>query len=164
VRAPIGVLSASRGTSYGSGGAQLGLGAWELGGGAEAKRSLSELLEVLLGAEAAYRFEDHVLGAARARRLGPRADVALGLRALPADWLSTSVAFRLRLTGDVTLGGRRLDGTSERWWTLVLGVGLFDRATRLRSSVTLSIDPPLGGFARGAAAAGALSVGLGYGH
>jgi hypothetical protein len=164
LRAPIGVLSARRSSSFGSGGAQLGLGAWELGGGAEAKRSLNELLEVLLGGEAAYRFEDHVLGPARPRRLGPRADVALGLRALPAPWLSTSVAFRLRLAGDVTLAGRRLDGTSERWWTVVLGAAVFDQGTRLRSSVALSVDPPLGGFARGAAAGAALSVALGYGH
>ena len=163
LRAPLGVFSANRSTSFGSGGAQLGLGAWELGGGVEAKRALRPDFELLLGGEAAYRFEDHVLGRGRVRQLGPRADVALGARVLPAAWLSSSVALRLRLAGDVSLAGHRLDGTSERSWSIVVGGSVFDSSSRLRSSLTLSVDPPLGGFARGSTSATALSVALGYG-
>jgi hypothetical protein len=58
----------------------------------------------LLGVESAYRLEDHALGAARARQLGPRADVALSARVLPSDWSATSAALRLRMTGDVDVG------------------------------------------------------------
>jgi hypothetical protein len=163
LRAPLGVLSASRAASFGSGGAQLGLGAWELGGGLEAKRTLLPKLELLLGGEAAYRFEDHVLGPDRPRKLGPRADVALGARILPAAWFSSSVALRLRLAGDVSLSGRRLEGTSERLGSVVVGGSVFDAGTRLRSSLTFSIDPPLAGFSRGSTSAAALSVALGYG-
>jgi len=163
VRAPLGVLAQSRTSSFGSGGAQLGLGAWELGLGVEAKRAILPRVEVLLGVEGAYRFEDHVLGPARPRQLGPRADVALGARALPSDWLATSVALRWRMTGDVTLGGRRLTGTAERLWSLVLGAAVYERSSKLRSSITLSVDPPLGSLSVGSTAAAALSVALGYG-
>jgi hypothetical protein len=167
LRAPLGSLARDRTTSFGSGGAQLGLGAWELGGGLEASRSILPKLEVLVGAEGAYRFEDHVLG--RARRLGPRVDATLGARVLPSAWFASSVALRARMTADVTLGAgaegadRRLDGTAERLWSIVLGAAVYDQKSKLRSSLTLSVDPPLGSFSVGSTAAAALSVGLGYG-
>jgi hypothetical protein len=161
VRAPLGALARDRAASFGSGGAQRGLGAWELGGGLELARSLSPELELSLGGEAAYRFEDHVLGPAR--RLGPRVDLALGARALPASWLGASLALRVRATGDVSLSGRRLDGTSERLWTVVAGANFYDAWSRLRSAVTLSVDPPLPGLSRGSTAAVALGVSLGLG-
>lgn len=163
VRAPLGVLARSRTSSFGSGGAQLGLGAWELGVGAEAKRAILPRLDLLLGVEAAYRFEDHVLGPSRPRQLGPRADVALGARVLPSDWFVTSAALRLRMTGDVTLDERRLAGTAERLWSIVVGAAVYERSSKLRSSITLSIDPPLGSLSVGSTAAAALSVALGYG-
>lgn len=169
LRAPLGVLARNRTTSFGSGGAQLGLGTWEVGAGLDASRSLLPKLELLLGAEAAYRFEDHVLG--RSRRLGPRLDAALGARVSPSAWLAASLALRARITGDVALGQpgggaeRRLPGTGERLWSVVLGASAYDRRTRLRSQVTLSVDPPvdIGRFSVGSTAAAALSVGLGYG-
>jgi hypothetical protein len=163
VRAPLGVLAESRTSSFGSGGAQLGLGAWELGLGVEAKRAILPRLDLLLGAEGAYRFEDHVLGPGRARQLGPRADVALGARVLPLAWLATSVALRLRMTGDVTVAERRLPGTAERLWSIVVGAAFYDRSSKLRSSITLSVDPPFGSLSVGSTAAAALSVALGYG-
>ncbi len=164
VRAPLGTSSVGRAPSFGSGGAQLGLGAWELGGGLEVTRSLVQELELMLGAEAAYRFEDHVLGMARARQLGPRADVALGVRVLPSAWLSGSVALRGRMSGDVTLDGRRLDGTAERLWSVVVGVGVYERKSGLRSSVTLSVDPRSGSVPGvGSTRAAALGAALGYG-
>lgn len=161
VRAPLGALARDRAGSFGSGGAQRGLGAWELGGGLELTRSLLPELELSLGGEAAYRFEDHVLGPAR--QLGPRVDAALGARALAASWLGASLALRLRMTGDASLSGRRLDGTSERLWTVAAGVNMYDPRSRLRSAVTLSLDPPLAGFSRGSTAAMALGVSLGIG-
>jgi hypothetical protein len=163
VRAPLGVLAQSRTSSFGSGGAQLGLGAWELGFGAEAKRAILPRLDALLGVEGAYRFEDHVLGPGRSRQLGPRADVALGARVLPSDWLVASAALRLRMTGDVTLAERRLAGTAERLWSIVVGAAIYERSSKLRSSITLSVDPPVGSLSVGSTAAAALSVALGYG-
>ena len=163
VRAPIGVLAQSRTSSFGSGGAQLGLGAWEAGLAAEARRAILPRLDLLLGIEGAYRFEDHVLGPGRARQLGPRADVALGARAMPSDWLVASAALRLRMTGDVTLDERRLAGTAERLLSIVVGAAIYERSSRLRSSITLSVDPPLGSLSVGSTAAAALSVALGYG-
>lgn len=161
VRAPLGVMAEHRTTSFGSGGAQLGLGAWELGLGAEVKRSLSPRFELLAAGELAYRFEDHVLGSAR--RLGPRADLGLAARALPNDWFSTSIAVRTRLTSEVTVAGHALPGTAERLWSLVLGAAVYDRPSSLRSSLTLSVDPPWGALSVGSTAAAALSVALGYG-
>ena len=161
VRAPLGSLASERSSSFGSGGAQLGLGAWEAGAGLELERRLWPKLELTLGGEAAYRFEDHVLGSSR--RLGPRADVVLALRSSPSAWLSASVAVRARFTADVTFAGRRLDGTRERLGSLVLGATIFEPASRLRSSVTFSVDPPVAAFSVGSTAAAALSVALGYG-
>lgn len=167
LRAPLGVLAQNRSTGFGSGGAQLGLGAWELGAGFDASWALMPKLQLLLGAEGAYRFEDHVLG--RARRLGPRLDATLGARVAPSAWLSTSLAVRTRMTGDVTFGDRdghgeqHLAGTAERLWSLVLGAAVYEPQSRLRSSVTLSLDPPVGSFSVGSTAAAALSVALGYG-
>jgi hypothetical protein len=163
LRAPLGTIADRHDTSFGSGGAQLGLGAWELGAGLEARRTLIPKLELLLGTEAAFRFEDHVLGPSRARQLGPRADVSLGARALPSDWFAATVALRARFSGDVTLDERRLAGTGERLWSVVLGAAFFERSSRLRSSVTLSLDPPVQSFSVGSTAAAALSVALGYG-
>lgn len=170
LRAPLGVLADNRTSSFGSGGAQLGLGAWELGAGGDAAWSLVPKLELLLGAEGAYRFEDHVLG--RARRLGPRLDATLGARVAPSALFAASLALRARMTGDVVLGdrdgggSRRLDGTAERLWSVVLGAAVYEPKSRLRSSVTLSVDPALGSrssFSVGSTAAAALSVALGYG-
>lgn len=165
LRAPLGAIAQSGSSGFGSGGAQLGLGAWELGAGAEAKRGVLPHLDLLLGAEAAYRFEDHALGPerAQARRLGARADLALGVRVLPMAWLAGNLALRLRMTSDVTLADRRLPGTAERLWSVVAGAAVYERATKLRSSITVSIDPPLGSFSVGSTAAAALSVALGYG-
>lgn len=161
VRAPLGVLAQSRTSSFGSGGAQLGLGAWELGASVEAKRAILPRFDLLLAGEGAYRFQDNVLG--RTRQLGPRADLALGARVLPSDWLATSVALRLRVTGEVTLAERRLAGTAERLCSIVVGAAVYERSSRLRSSITLSLDPPLGSLSVSSTAAAALSVALGYG-
>lgn len=161
VRAPLGALARDRAGSFGSGGAQRGLGAWEVGGGVELLRTLLPKLELALASEAAYRFEDHVLG--DARRLGPRLDATLGLRALPASWLGASLSLRLRFTGDATLAGRRLEGTGERLWTAVVGASIFDAPSRWRSGVTVSVDPPVSGFSRGSTAAFALGASVGLG-
>lgn len=163
LRAPLGSIANRQNTSFGSGGAQLGLGAWELGAGFEARGTLVPKLELLLGVEGAFRFQDHVLGPARTRQLGPRTDVSFGARALPSDWFAATVALRARFSGDVTLDERRLPGTGERLWSVVLGAAFFERSSRLRSSVTLSLDPPLPSLSAGSTAAAALSVALGYG-
>lgn len=160
VRAPLGTAASDATASFGSSGSPRGLGAWEVGAGAELKRSLLPSLELWLGGEAAYRFEDHALE--RARRLGPRVEAALGARMLPTPWLSTTLALRLRSIGDVALDGRTLDGTSERLWSAVLGVAVFDRPSRLRTAATLSVDPPLWGRGSTAAAALSLSLALGF--
>ena len=161
LRAPVGALAAQRGGSFGSGGAERGLGAWELGGGLELMRSVLPTLTLTLGGEAAYRFEDHVLG--EPRRLGPRLDSALGVRALAAPWLSTSLAVRFRMTGDVSFAGRALDGTGERLWSLVMGAGVFERGSRFRSAFTFSVDPPISGLSAGSTATVSLAASLGIG-
>jgi hypothetical protein len=159
VRVPLGAVESDAGTSLGSGGAPRGLGAWEVGAGAELKRSLMPTLELWLGGEAAYRFEDHALG--RARRLGPRVEAAVGGRALVAPWLASTLALRLRTVADVELDGRSLPGTSERLWSVVVGLAVYDRPRRFRSAVTLSVDPPV--LARGSTAAAALGLSLALG-
>jgi hypothetical protein len=163
LRAPLGGLTEGRSSGFGSGGAPLGLGAWEAGAGVDAARSVSRDLSLIASAELAYRFEDHVLGVAR--RLGPRAEINLGARLFSDEWLSGSVALRARFTGDVSLGGRTLSGTAERLWTLVVGVGAFDRRSRLRSAITLSVDPPWDvlGLSVGSTSSVALGCSLGYG-
>jgi hypothetical protein len=161
VRAPLGAAADNGSASFGSGGAQRGLGAWELGGGLELKRSLLPTFELGLAVEAAYRFEDHALGSAR--RLGPRVEASLGARLSAVDWLAGSIALRLRTIGDVSFSGRTLEGTSERLWSVVLGVAVYHRPSRLRSALTLSVDPPLGGLSQGTTAAAALGVSLGVG-
>lgn len=161
VRAPLGAAASDGSESFGSGGAQRGLGAWEVGAGLELKRSLWPALELGLMGEAAYRFEDHALGAPR--RLGPRLDAALGARLLPLDWLTGTLALRLRTIGDVEYAGRSLEGTSERLGSVVLGASVFDPRSRLRSSVTFSVDPPLARLSKGSTAAAALGVSLGVG-
>jgi hypothetical protein len=161
LRAPFGSLAAGRSSGFGSGGAQLGLGAWELGGGLELKRAVAPSWELLLAGEAAYRFEDQVLG--RTRRLGPRADAAVALRVLATDWFSTSLSLRARFTGDVTLEGKPLEGTAERLWSVVVGAAVYDRTTRFRSALTLSAEPPLETLSMGSTATAALSLSLGVG-
>jgi hypothetical protein len=163
VRAPLGSLAEGRSPGFGSGGAQLGLGTWEAGGGIDASRSLGADLSLLAAVELAYRFEDHVLG--DARKLGPRADLTVGARLFPNDWLSGSLALRARFTGDVSLAGRRLSGTAERLGTAVVGVGMLDRGSGLRSALTLSVDPPWDflGLSAGATSTAALACSLGYG-
>jgi hypothetical protein len=161
VRAPLGALAQDRAGSFGSGGAQRGLGAWEVGGGLELLREVVPRLQVSLVGEGAYRFEDHVLGTAR--RLGPRFDATLGSRARLASWLSTSVALRMRWTGEVAFSGRTLDGTSERLLSVMAGVSAYDEPSRFRSALTVILDPPVAGLARGATAALAFGVSLGIG-
>lgn len=159
VRVPLGAVASDTGTSFGAGGAPRGLGAWELGGGVELQRSLSPALEAWLGGEAAYRFADDALG--RPRRLGPRFEAALGVRALPSPWLTTTLGLRLRSIGDVELGGRSLPGTSERLFSVIGGFAFFDRPSRFRSSVTLGYDPPL--LSEGATAGASLGLSLAVG-
>ena len=161
LRAPLGALARERSTSFGSGGPQLGLGAWEAGGGIDASRSLVSWLAVSLAAEAAYRFEDHALS--KARRFGPRLEATLGARLSPNPWLSASCAVRGRMTGDVRYGGETLPDTGERLLGVVAGVAVYDESTGFRSALTLSLDPPVRLFSAGATAAGAVGVALGYG-
>jgi hypothetical protein len=161
LRAPLGQLARDRSTSFGSGGPQLGLGAWEAGGGIDASRSLLSWLDVSLAVEAAYRFEDHALS--KARRLGPRLEAALGARVSPNGWLSSSCAVRARVTGDVRYGGETLPNTGERLLGVVVGAAVYDEGTGFRASLTLSLDPPVQLFSAGATAAGAVGVALGYG-
>jgi hypothetical protein len=160
VRAPLGELSPRQGASYGSGGVQLGLGAWEAGFGCDVSRSVTPGLSLGLATEAGYRFEDHALG--RARRLGPRVEASLSAALALTSYLTTAASVRLRLVGDVTLDGRSLPATGERLWTLAASAQLADPAGRLRSSFTVAVDPPVSGMAVGAAAAASASVGLTY--
>ncbi|HEY6080246.1 MAG TPA: hypothetical protein VIW29_15640 [Polyangiaceae bacterium] len=160
LRAPLGLASVGAAHGFGSGGAQLGLGAWELGIGLDAARSLSGALGVLVAGELGYRFEDHTLG--RARQLGLRAEGLLGLRASPLDWLSGLVAVRARSSGDATFSGRRLPGTGERLVSVVVGASVDDTASGLRSSLTLSLDPPWSGLSAGSSAQVALGVAVGW--
>lgn len=161
LRAPLGALAKDRAGSFGSGGAQRGLGAWEVGGGLELMRAVVPRLQVSLVGEGAYRFEDHVLGTAR--RLGPRFDATLGSRARVSSWLSASLALRLRVTSDVSLAGRTLDGTAERLLSVMVGASVVDEPSRFRSAITLILDPPVSGVSRGATSALALGVSLGLG-
>lgn len=160
VRAPVGVIADQRSTGFGSGGAQLGLGAWEVGAGLDASRALWPELSFTASLEAALRFSDRVLG--RERRLGPRAELTLGLRAFPQAWLSGTLALRTRLTGDVTFDGHSLPGTGERLLTAVLGASHLSRASGVRTGLTLSIDAPWRGVGRSSTAAVALGCSLGY--
>jgi hypothetical protein len=164
LRAPLGGFADGRSAGFGSGGAQLGLGAWELGLGVDTSRSVLPSLALMAAGEVGYRFEDHALG--RARRLGPRAEVVLGARLFPEAWVSGSLAVRARFTGDVTLSGRRLNGTAERAWSVVLGAGFFDRESRLRSALTLSVEPPWAGLgvAVGSTSTAALGGSIGWGY
>jgi hypothetical protein len=165
LRVPLGALADNRSAGFGSGGAQLGLGAWELGVGFDVARSIVPDLQLFIAAEGAYRFEDHVLG--QARRLGPRFDATFGTRLTPTAWFASTLALRGRVTADVTLGeggaARSLPGTAERLWSVVLGAAIYAPKSRLRSSLTLSVDPPLASFSVGSTAAAALSVALAYG-
>jgi hypothetical protein len=160
MRAPLGSVANDAGTSFGSGGAPRGLGAWELGAGLELRRSLLPDFELWLGGEAAYRFEDHALG--RSRRLGPRLEGALGGRALLAPWLSSTLALRLRSIGDVELAHQTLPGTSERLFSVVLGLAIYESRSRFRSAATLSWDPPVASQGATAGAALGFSLGLGF--
>ena len=161
LRAPLGALSRGGGGSFGSGGAQLGLGAWEAGVGFDLSRALLTDFDLSFAAEGAYRFEDHALG--KARRLGPRAEAMLGARLQTTSWLATSLALRARATGDVEYAERSLPGTAERLLTVSLGGAVYDRPSGFRASLTLSLDPPVGAFSRASTAATALGVSLGYG-
>lgn len=161
LRAPLGALGRDGSTSFGSGGAQLGLGAWEAGLGLDGSRSFTSRLDLSLGVEAAYRFEDQALS--KARRLGPRLDGWLGARVAASSWLSTSCALRLRSTADVHYDGERLPDTGERLLTVALGGAVYDSATGFRAALTASVDPPVRLFSAGASAAAALGVTLGYG-
>jgi hypothetical protein len=127
----------------------------------DVSRSLASSVDIALSVEAAYRFEDHALG--KARRLGPRLDTSLGLRASPNAWLSGSFALRLRATGDVRYAGERLSDTGERLLSVVLGGAVYDGATGFRAGLSFSVDPPVRLFSAGATAAAALGVALGYG-
>jgi hypothetical protein len=117
-------------------------------------------LELWLGGEAAYRFEDHALG--RARRLGPRFEIAVGSRAIVAPWLSITGAARVRRVGDVELDQRSLAGTSERLVSMVLGVAADDRRRRFRSALSLSFDPPVASQGATAGMALGTSIALGF--
>ena len=161
LRAPLGALGRDGSSSFGSGGAQLGLGAWEAGGGVDGSRSITSWLDLSLGAEGAYRFEDRALR--KVRQLGPRLDGWLAARVSPSSWLSTSCALRLRATGDVRYDGERLPDTGERLLTVALGGAVYDAATGFRAALTFSVDPPVRLFSAGASAAAALGVALGYG-
>ncbi|RYZ06295.1 MAG: hypothetical protein EOO73_16660 [Myxococcales bacterium] len=161
LRAPLGAIAKDRVGSFGSGGAQRGLGAWEVGAGFELMRAVAPRLQISLSGEGAYRFEDHVLGSSR--KLGPRFDATLGSRALATDWLAASVALRLRMTGDVALAGRSLDGTSERLVSLIVGASAAHERSRFRSALTVILDPPVAGLSRGSTAAISLGVSLGIG-
>lgn len=161
LRAPLGTLADGRSQGFGSGGAQLGLGAWELGASADASRSLLPELALSLAGEVAYRFADHVLGPER--RLGSRADLTLGLSALPSDAFSVTLALHARVTADVTFDGRRLEGTGERQATAVVGIGHFDQRSRVRTSITLSVDPPWRLLGQSSTSTVAASCALGYG-
>jgi hypothetical protein len=70
---------------------------------------------------------------------------------------------RYRVTGDVDYDGQRLAGTGERLLSIVLGAAWFDQSTGLRSSLSLSLDPPLRFVSAGSTAVAALGVALGYG-
>jgi hypothetical protein len=73
------------------------------------------------------------------------------------------LALRFRVTGDVHYDGQRLAGTGERLLSLVLGSSWYDPSTGLRSSLSLSLDPPLRFASVGTTAAASLAVALGYG-
>jgi hypothetical protein len=163
VRAPLAGGASSRTRSFGSGGAQLGLGAWELGAGFDLARSLPGALPLSLGlaVEGAYRFEDHSLGVTR--RLGPRLDASLYGRAEANRVWSTSLGLRLRAAGDVIYAGDELPGTGERLFSVLWGAGFFDAASGLRTSLTVALDPPLGLISSSATAAAAVGVALAYG-
>lgn len=160
LRAPLGLASVGAAHGFGSGGPQLGLGAWELGVGVDAARSLSTTFSVLMAGELGYRFEDHALG--RARQLGLRAEGLLGLRAAPLAWLSALVGVRARASGDATFSGRKLPGTGERLVSFVIGASVDAAGSGLRSSLTLSLDPPWSRLSAGSSAQAALGVALGW--
>lgn len=160
LRAPLGSLGQGRSSGFGSGGAELGLGAWEVGAGVDLSRAEWQRVDLFLGAEVAYRFEDRALSVSR--QLGHRADAWLGARLRPADVLSTSLALRIRTTGNVEYDGVVLSGTGQRLLTLLLGINFFEATGGFRSSATLSLDPPLPRVSMGTPAAVALGVSLGY--
>ncbi len=162
VRLPIGGISGGRSVSFGSGGAQLGLGAWELGAGVDASRELWQKLRLSLSSEGAWRLPDNALG--RQRTLGPRLDLAVAASYEASDGASASLALRERFTANVKLDERELAGTGERTFSLVAVAGLYDAASGFRSSVTFSLEPALSGLSSGSTVATALGVALGVGR
>jgi hypothetical protein len=158
-RAPLGALVSSRSGGFGSSGAQLGLGAWEVAANADVSRQLAPRLGFSFGAELGYRLPDRALG--RERQLGPRLDLSLSADVEAADWLSATVAIGSRFTGDVELDERELDGTGERSLSTTLAVTVRQRPSGLRSSLGLRFEPPVTGLARSSVATLALSSTLG---
>ncbi len=159
VRVPLGAIASSASSGFGSGDAQLGLGAWELGAGFDVSHSILRKVDLWLGSELAYRLPDDALG--RSRQLGPRWDLAVGGRFGLLAWLSANLALESRLTGDVTLAGRKLDGTSARLLTVVVGAAARDERTGFRSSFSISLAPPIDGLSAGATSATALGFSVG---
>jgi hypothetical protein len=158
LRAPLGAV-ASQQSSFGSGGVQLGLGTWELGGGVELQRSLGQV-GLWWSAEFAYRLADQALG--RPRKLGPRADLLFGTNLPLADWLSASASLAARFVGDVSLSGHTLEGTGERLLSVAGALSARDTARGFRSSVGLSLDPPFEGLSKNTTATWALNATLGF--
>jgi hypothetical protein len=160
LRAPLGHLASSGSASFGSGGVQLGLGAWEAGVGLDATRSWDGGRALWLGVEAGYRFADHSTG--RSRQLGPRLELAAA-GALPVnDWLSAHLALSGRWTANVTRAGQELAGTGERLVTVATSLMARPGQNGIRSSVGFSLEPPVAGLSRNVVSSAALSVSLGY--
>lgn len=163
VRAPLGALAAGRHTGFGSGGAPLGLGAWEAGAGLNVSRSIGSLSALWLSAEAAYRFPDRRLG--NERHLGPRLDAAVGVRTSLAWWLSLAAAVSGRVSGDAGFSGHRLEGSGERLVSFVCGLtGRSQGTGGLSTGLSVSIDPPFSTLSRNVVASTAIvaSIGVRY--
>jgi hypothetical protein len=161
VRAPTGRLASNGSPSFGSGGAQLGLGAWEAGAGLDASKTWNGNRTVWVGVEGAYRFPDETWG--RQRYLGPRLDLIAAGMVEVTEWLTAHLALSARFTADVTRAGQELDGSGERLVSVAASLTAQPAPRGFRSSLSLSIDPPLPRLSRNVVSAAALSVSVGWG-
>jgi hypothetical protein len=159
IRAPLGSLGPNPSSGFGSGGVELGLGAWELGVGFVAARSTLPMLNVSLAGEIGYRLPDEALG--RERQLGPRLELMMAAKLEPLPAWSTSLGLRARFNGPASLDGESVPGTGERLVSVVGGAGFYDQPTGFRASVMLSFDPPISKLSYGSTAGTALGVRLG---
>jgi hypothetical protein len=137
-----------------------GLGAWEVGAGVVASRSLSARTRLALSSEAALRLPDRSLGEQRA--LGPRVSTQLTLSHLVLPTWIASAFSSLRWDGDSAIGGHSRPGSGMRVWQVGVGTTFNPNASAWRTSVAVRHAPQLSGISVNALATSTLELTLTY--